>query len=129
MTTLYNPVRSEHPRIHLSGGRSLIAERYVIGWDAGIVKVGTTWNGSRRWGQFLSRGGLMLDRATYDDLGQSRIAEAWLRREIGKNYASAFSDKSDAEPYLGSRGAGYLDCYRVPTSDWPEIVDLARTVM
>ena len=41
-----------------------ISHTYVVGWpDHGIVKVGSTDRGRRRWGPFLCRGGVMAGEA------------------------------------------------------------------
>jgi hypothetical protein len=122
-----NPQRSDEPVFYKSAGRIYCAQRYVVGWRDGIVKVGSTANGSRRWGPFLARGATMLDLAHYGKDNGDLHAEIWLQEQLDQRYARAFEAKSDAAPYLGSQGAGYLECYRIPVDVWPEIIELARS--
>ena len=124
--TASNPPRTDGPRPHLSAGRHLIPQRYVVGWPDGIVKVGVTDFGRRRWGPFLSRGGIMLDLAYYETLADSSVAESWLQSRLLERFKFAFSDRSQAEPYLGGRGSGSMECFRIPVDHWPEVLELAR---
>lgn len=124
---IQNPARADGPVPHLSRGRHLVPQRYVIGWECGVVKVGETWLGHRRYGKFLGRGGIMLDLAFYAHLGESLEAEGWLQNELSGIYEPAFSDRADASDLLGGAGAGHTECFAVPPSDWPAIVELARS--
>ena len=119
----HDPQQTPVPTPHLSRGRRLIPERYVIGWPDGIIKVGSTWFGRTRWGRFTSTGGTLVARNYYPHLGDSIEAERWLQDELAKDYPLAFRDAADAHPYLG--GSGWLECYRVPVCDWPKIEKLA----
>lgn len=109
-TMQHNPPRAPQPVPHLSAGRILTDQRYVIGWPEGIIKVGSTSHGRRRWGTFLSRGGTMIDLANYAELGDSLQAD----------------NKTQAAHILGSAGAGYLECFAVPRTDWAAVQQLAR---
>ena len=121
------------PRLpELSGhgeGRSFGWSRYVVGWPEGIVKIGITDLGRRRWGMYLARGGTMLDLAFYEFPDYPLQAEVWLQKAVlQKGYRRAFARKSEAERHLGNRGAGYSECSNIPVSDWGELVDIARKV-
>ena len=122
-----NPPRADRPMPHLSAGRHYIPQRYVIGWPDGVVKIGETWNGRRRWGRFLASGGAMLDLAYYEDLGDALNGELWLERQVRSEYSRAFRSKADARAHLGSAGAGYTECYAIPVDDWPRLIELARS--
>ena len=124
---LKNPPRAEGPVAHYSAGRNYYPQRYVIGWSDGIVKVGSTWNGKRRWGRFTSRGGVMLDLAYYGPEHSDVDAESWLQHQMAKRYRRAFNSSGESTQYLGSSGSGYLECYAIPPEKWPEIIELART--
>jgi len=119
--------RESSPVEHRSAGKTYVPQRYVVGWAEGIVKVGSTWNGRQRWGTFLARGGTMLDLAYYGPSGDDLKSEAWLQGRIEERFARAFATKSEAAPYLGNGGAGYLECYAIPVTQWPEIIELARS--
>lgn len=112
----------------MSAGKLYTAQRYLVGWPGGIVKVGSTMIGRARWGAFLNRGATMLDLAQYQNLCDDLVAETWLQEQIvGLGYSQAFEYKDDATEYLGARARGYLECYRIPVEDWPKIIEIART--
>lgn len=123
----WNPPRLFQPAPHLSAGRLLTPQRYVVGWVDGVVKIGNTNHGQRRWGTFLARGGQMLDLAEYGELIHGLEAEQWLQAQINKKYRRAFTDRIQAAERLGNRGAGWYECYAIPTEDWPQLINLART--
>lgn len=114
------PTRIPQPVIRPGNWRD--PQRYVIGWPDGVVKVGCTDHGRARWGGFLNRGGVMLDISYFTNHVH---AEIWLREQLDAKYPRAFNSKEESSPYLGGKG-GYSECYRVPLSDWPELLELAR---
>lgn len=122
----HNPPRADGPHPHLSAGRYLIPQRYLVGWPDGIVKVGKTNLGKRRWGPFLSRGGIMLDLAYYSTLGDSFTGEIWLQNRLQERFRLAFTERRQAEPYLGGGGSGSMECFRIPMDRWYEALQLAR---
>lgn len=114
------------PEPELRGRNWRKPQTYVIGWPDGIVKVGCTSLGRERWGRFLARGGSMLDLSFY--VGADAVdAESWLEDRLSEKYQPAFRSKEESKPYLGSSGSGYMECYRVPVSDWPALIELARS--
>ena len=121
-----NPPRVAEPVPYLSAGRYYTPERYVIGWPNGVIKVGSTSNGRRRWGMMLARGGIMIDQAYYVRAGQGVEAESWLHEQLAGIFPPAFNSKHEAEPILGNQGAGYLECYQVDPSEWHYVQQLAR---
>lgn len=121
----WNPPRTQGPVLHLSAGRYLVPQRYVVGWPEGIIKIGSTLDGKRRWGPFLARGALMIDLAFYERLLEALEAEVWLGKQLRGNYQQAFRQREDAKDYLGNNGGGYTECFRVPTVEWAEIARLA----
>lgn len=128
MTPTRNPARTENPTPHMSAGKLYTAQRYVVGWQDGIVKVGSTMTGRARWGIFLNRGARMLDLAQYQKLCDDLEAETWLHHQIAcMGYKKAFESVEQSTQYLGPRGRGYLECYRIPVEDWPKIIEIART--
>ena len=119
------PNRVDSPTFHLSAGRYLTPSRYLVGWPVGIVKVGSTWRGRKRWGQFLSHGAELLDVAHYAKIGEELPAEVWLERQLLDLYPRAFESKVEAEPYFGAGTGGWTECFRVPPYDWPAVIRLA----
>lgn len=130
MSTKYldwNPPRISTPLNHLSAGRYISPQRYVIGWPDGVVKIGETWHSSRRWSRLLARGGQMIDLANYAEPSHSVTAEAWLLLRVSALYPRAYEHKSEAAEKLGSRGAGYLKCFEIPPADWENLKQIARS--
>lgn len=123
----WNPPRISAPLNHLSAGRYLSPQRYVIGWPDGVVKIGETWHGSGRWSRLLARGGQMIDLAYYGELSDSVVAESWLLRRVSALYPRAYEHKSEAAEKLGSRGSGYLECFVIPPADWGNLKQIARS--
>lgn len=85
---------------------------YLIAWGSGvdaIVKVGSTC-APRRWRGYLTHGGrvVLIIRSSHEVQIETELDES-----LGKFAAPAFESKQQAEPYLGSRGAGWMECYRV----------------
>lgn len=115
------PTRIPKPVIRPGNWRD--PQRYVVGWPDGVVKVGCTDHGRARWGGFLNRGGVMLDIGYFTNHVH---AEIWLREKLDGKYPRAFSSKEEAKPYLGGKG-GYSECYRIPVSEWPALLELVRS--
>ena len=65
----------------------------------------------------------MIDLACFDD---SLAAEIYLENIVGMFYKRAFDNKYEAKEILGNNGAGYLECFNVPSSDWGFIQQLAQ---
>lgn len=123
----YNPPRVDNPTPHLSAGKWLESQRYVIGWADGVVKIGSTSHGRQRWGRFVNNGGKLLDLAKYERLMEALDGEIWLREKIARTYPRAFNEKHESLAHLGPSGGGYLECYRIPVDDWPRIIEIARS--
>lgn len=98
-------------------------QRYVVGWpELGIIKVGSTSNGRRRWGTFLARGAQIIDLACYEC---AVSAEVGLHEAMGARYPKAFSHSGEAKNILGNGGGGFMECYSVPVSEWSNVARLA----
>lgn len=112
-----NPARIADPQVSL-------AQRYIIGWPDGVVKIGLTYYGKRRWGIFVGKGGTLLDLAHYKSKGDALTAELWLQDQVELTYPRAFGAKSESVRHVGKAG-GWTECYRIPASEWPALVELA----
>lgn len=121
----WNPPRSEGPVPHVSAGKILVPQRYVVGWPEGIIKIGSTSDGMKRWGPLLARGAVMIDLAFYPRLIEALEAEVWLLAQVRQRYERAFATKEEAKEHLGMRGTGYSECFLVPTAAWPDLSRLA----
>lgn len=87
---------------------------YLVAWGSGptaVVKVGETW-APRRWRGYLARGATIVQIVRAAGSDALRI-----EREVDHALAAialpAFRSKLEAAPYLGSGGAGWMECYRV----------------
>jgi len=117
------PKQIRIPRPVVRPGNWRDPQRYVVGWPDGVVKVGCTDRGRARWGSFLNRGGVLLDISYF---AIPAYAEVWLQEQLAKKYPLAFDSKEESRPYLGGKG-GYSECYRIPVSEWPALLELARS--
>lgn len=119
------PVIGDPPR-QMSAGRWLTSTRYLVGWpEVGVVKVGSTMQGRRRYGVFLSRGAQILDLSHYERLMDSLHAEYWLMHQLGLEYPSAFRCRYDAVDFM-PKGAGWTECFAIGTSQWERVIELAH---
>lgn len=92
---------------------------YVVQWQDEVTKIGFTRN-IRRFTMFTATGGTLVhlecapDVATLDPW-ESRTAseqrEAEMLRVAALIFPRAFSDKWEAEPYLGPGGSGWTECF------------------
>ena len=121
-STASPPVRLSEPRPAYSAGRHLAGQVYVVGWrDRGIVKIGSTRHGRRRYGTYLARGAEVVTLANYQ-LGDECYAEVWLQQWAGKRYATPFCRAECCASALGlSSGAGWTEMFAAPAEDWPAI--------
>jgi hypothetical protein len=85
-------------------------EVYVVYWpEIQMVKVGATCK--RRWRGFVARGAQVVGLIECEPGAAMYHVEADLRSAISHLVArTGFADKSDARPYLGTSGAGYMEC-------------------
>lgn len=87
---------------------------YLVAWGSGptaVVKVGETW-APRRWRGYLARGAFILRIVRTSGSHALRI-ERDADRALASIALPAFRSKEEASPYLGNRGAGWMECYRV----------------
>lgn len=119
---LINPPRIDEG----TSGFSIEPQRYVIGWAEGVLKIGLTWNGKRRWGIFIGKGGHLLDLATYASKMDALDAEIWLAERVASMYPPAFESKEESRRYVGKAG-GWTECFRVPAAHWRDIQELAES--
>lgn len=108
-----------------TSGFHIEPQRYIIGWPDGVVKIGLTWNGKRRWGMFVGKGGCLLDLATYASKHDALAAEQWLHCEVSGIYPPAFGAKDQSALHLGKAG-GWTECYRITVEQWPSLLKIAR---
>ena len=117
---------SPHPFAYYSSGRWLLSQLYVVGWAAnGVIKIGVTANGRERYGPFLARGAELLMLNSYRP-GDTVNEESRLAGVLSGHWPSAFGSKEEAAPLLGKRGAGWMECYRVPVNEWGKVLDSLR---
>ena len=121
-----NPNRVGSPVRHQSAGRWLTSSRYIVGWETeGIVKVGSTILGRTRYGAFLSRGARLIEVAYYAELMDSLDAEVWLQRRLAEEFPPAFTNRTEADPFLPN-GGGWTECFAIPAFVWPRVLDIAN---
>lgn len=98
---------------------------YIVYWPADeIVKVGSTAN-PQRWRGFCRRGALLLAVIKHGPLSLETDLQDLCEAAGGLR---AFDSKWDAVPWLGSHGAGYLECYYVDRDALFAVLDAAKEV-
>ena len=116
-----------HPYAHYSAGRWFLNQVYIVGWpDIGVVKVGVTSNGRRRYGAFLNRGAEMLSLTSHKGMAFLEI-EGRMHSAMEMRWPPAFESRAEAAEFLGQRGGGWLECYSVPVTEWHDVIDMLRT--
>jgi hypothetical protein len=86
---------------------------YVVVWPSiRVVKVG--YSGRKRWRSFQNRGAELLALKDFDDCTTAFHFEDACHMGLRATCRYAFQSASEAEPYLGNKGGGYLECFRIP---------------
>ena len=92
---------------------------YVVHWPAiDVFKVGCTER--QRWRMYLLRGAQLIALHEFDSVSAAYGYEGQCHRLLESLCSPGFGSTADAEPYVGVRGDGYLECYQLPT-DVPAI--------
>lgn len=99
---------------------------YVVTWPDGVTKAGWTWYESR-WRAFIGRGARLvaLMSSEHYDISTLESRVLGLLADLG---APAFEFKADAADYLGTGGAGYLECYRLSTARLAQLEDALAAI-
>jgi hypothetical protein len=87
---------------------------YVVTWP-GLVKVGVT-NG-RRWRTFTSRGATLHRLLTFTNGAAAYEYEERAHRYLSTVAYPAFIHRAQAVALLGNNGAGWMETYRLPSTD------------
>ena len=96
----------------MGGYKNHADSTYLVAWDDQLViKAGVT--NKQRWRTFCLRGARLVllhfsDAGPADTSDLEQQVLAYLRGRL----SYAFDANADAEPFLGHRGDGYLECYR-----------------
>jgi hypothetical protein len=84
---------------------------YAVVWDEPrFIKIGLSSTTYPRWRAFVRRGGRLVALWSFVRGVDAVQFEADAHRMFS---AAAFASASEAEPYLGSRGAGWVECFRL----------------
>ena len=106
-------------------GREIV---YVVMWPSGIAKIGYTAHG--RHHEFLNRGARLVALAQASNYKDALNIEEIAHTEMSRHHKQAFTTREEARQYLGGRGAGYKECYRVSSlSDLKDITDLLASML
>lgn len=92
---------------------------YVVHWpEIGVVKSGFSCN--QRWRAFQLRGAIVDDLIPFDDARDAFAMESLVDRALHQFCVRRpFKSARDAEPYLGGRGGGWLECWKLPAGVTP----------
>lgn len=94
------------------GRRKHVGVVYVVEWPAiGVVKVGVTEHS--RWRSWRQFGGYLLHIEPFDSVLDAYDVEGEIHRFLWSNADPGFTSAMEAAPYLGDRGGGWKECYRM----------------
>lgn len=83
---------------------------YIVEWPDGLMKIGYTAKG--RYRDFMRRGGRLVGLTEYPD-GVTALEHEDYAHAVAKSiWPQAFTDRTQAVPYLGGTGSGWVECYR-----------------
>lgn len=86
---------------------------YVVHWpEINVMKAG--YSTRRRWWAFQRRGAVVVDLIHFDNSTDAFAFESVVLAGLRSRGPLAFESAAEAEPYLGGRGGGWLECYRIP---------------
>lgn len=91
---------------------------YLVHWPtARVIKAGISKR--QRWRAFTSRGAVVI--SLFEETGwlDALAMEVLLQTGLATVCKPAFRTAKQAEPFLGGRGGGYLECYRLPRGATP----------
>ena len=98
---------------------------YVVGWrNHGIMKVGVTRQGSKRWQSFVETGAEVL--SIRESHAVAAVERAVLDR-MRALYPPAFKDARQAAEVL-ARAGGFTECFTVPLDQWERALDMIEGV-
>jgi hypothetical protein len=89
-----------------------------------VIKAG--FSERQRWRAFQNRGAKLVDLVEFDTTSDALAFESVVLGMFEIYCDPAFRSASDAVGILGGRGAGYLECYVLPTGVTPlELLHMA----
>ena len=98
---------------------------YVVGWrNHGIMKVGVTRQGPKRWQAFVETGAEVL--SLRESHAVSAVERAVLDR-MRALYPPAFKDAHQAAEVL-ARAGGFTECFAVPLDQWGSALETIEGV-
>jgi hypothetical protein len=91
---------------------------YAVHWSQiNVFKIG--FSDCQRWRIFQLRGATLLGLKSFDTVSDGLDFEAVCQDVLSEVCRPVFRTNQAAEPYLGGRGGGYLECFRVPADLMP----------
>lgn len=95
---------------------------YAVAWpEHRLIKIGYTH--LRRWRTFTARGGVLILEEPFPTSTEAFAREAVLHDRIATRAPKAFHTRTEAKPFLGQSGGGWLECYRMTVNDFSEVVN------
>lgn len=97
---------------------------YVVHWpEIGVMKAGISEQ--KRWRKFVELGAVVIDLIEFDNYLDASAFETVVHKGMRPN-GYAFNTAAEAEPYLGGKGGGYCECFRVPPGQ--TVMEFLRSV-
>ena len=100
----------------------LVNQTYVVAWDEiRMIKAGYT--SLRRWRNFVLRGARLVHLYRMPTARAALDLELRFEVTFARNGLRAFGSASEAAPFLGSSGGGYLECFFLPEHCYEHVLD------
>ena len=98
---------------------------YLVAWPhIGVLKAGFAGNLRERTARYIcKRNGRVVRAWWFPTQGAAIFAEQRADGVLRSAWRPAFSTALDAVPYVGGRGSGWSECYKVPTVDFARAVN------
>lgn len=98
---------------------------YLVAWDEmRVAKAGITEG--YRWRGFVLRGARLVALYQVRTVTEMYDLEMHLDADLDYNGVPAFSTAAEAVPFLGGRGGGYKECYRLPDDRFEHVLGFMR---
>jgi len=94
------------------------SQAYLVAWRSDLV-VKAGYSATRRWRKFLTLGGTLIAIHQPDDWHDAFSTEATWLYTLSRTGERAFTNRTEAVPYLGHSGSGWVECYRFAS---PEVM-------
>ena len=118
---------SDHDPLPRGRGRDLRDCVYIVGWpDHALIKVGYSGDWRCRTGRYSSRGAVIYSLTFFDSPGVAFGAEGVAATVTAHAGTAAFDSRDVATPFLGGKGSGWTECFRIDSDKHQDVVAMVE---